>query len=133
MVSSLGSGQVGQYSQAFARGLAPPCLLGDAAEAWRREKERKEGEAGRAEAMFQAAQLTSSASPAAILKELKTPALKPVLPSRGCPRSRPGTPCPTWPSGSLQSLGATCSLSPAPLSLLQVLEMCSFHPWVSNS
>jgi hypothetical protein len=36
VVSSLGSGQVGQYSQAFARGLAPPCLLGDAAEAWRR-------------------------------------------------------------------------------------------------
>ncbi|KAM5240467.1 V-type immunoglobulin domain-containing suppressor of T-cell activation isoform 3-T3 [Hipposideros larvatus] len=65
---------------------------------------------------------------AAMLKELKTLALRPLCPRRGCRRPSRGPPCPTWPSGSLLSLDGTCFPSPALLCLHQALGMSSFHP-----
>lgn len=81
----------------------------------------------------QAANDSSSYSLAATLKESKTQALRPLYPPRGCRRPSPGPHCPTWPSGSLLSLGATCSRSPALLCLHQATGMSSSHPSVSAS
>ncbi|XP_064450848.1 V-type immunoglobulin domain-containing suppressor of T-cell activation isoform X1 [Mirounga angustirostris] len=61
-------------------------------------------------------------------KELKTPALRSPCPPKACRRPNRGLRCPTWLSGSLQSPGGTCFLSPALLCLHQALAMSSSQP-----
>lgn len=70
----------------------------------------------------------NSASLAATPKESKTQASRPLHPSRGCLRPRPGRHCPMWPSGNLRSQDGTCSLTPAHLCRLQALGTSFSHP-----
>lgn len=99
-----------------------------------RGREQRSGAGGEDTGQPQAAQVTYHSGPlATTLKELKTLALRALHRPRGCQRPSPGPHCPTWPSGSLPSLGGTYSLSLALLCLHQALGMSSSQPLVSAS
>lgn len=94
-----------------------------------REQSSVCGERGGRRPKTQAAQMTfGSDSLAAMLKDLKTLALRPLRPPRGFRRPSRSPHCPTWPSGSLLSLDGTCSQSPALPCLQRAPGMSSFHP-----